>query len=465
MLLAEFPARRKMDGFNLYVRVSEEDANANHYNNIFFKLFTEKNYIYNQDDNEFIFYEMEGNALYKYLYILNKFVLKCNGVGMRRYKNTMKILCQKKLVKANPIVFTKDSFTQDYYEEDIPIEIKDEFSYLFTNIKDNAIEPVEEESTIEPVDEESTIEPVEEEPVIEDDEESTIEPVEEEPVIEDEEEPVIEKDDLFEAEKQSLKEQRDALKIEKQVLQEQRNAFEAEKQSLKEYKTTLEESLKKKQTALEICLQELAESKAAFEAKKRQFEQATNEGNVDLEREIVMLRQKLEFYSNNDDEHQDLRTEYTNLLSDFEEYKEATEKQIEELKQYEPVDLSLYTKPDNTELVSLFEDFEKKMEKLLVNSKDTSGEVHRMRGTITSLEMENTELRKENDEIYEKLAFCEKQFELIKHKYIKLQQLKHKYKTLAVNTASTNHIDELPFISRRAISPIPDEPVRHPYRG
>ena len=42
MLIAEYSKRRKLDGFNLFVRVADKDANINHYNNIFLQAFTSR---------------------------------------------------------------------------------------------------------------------------------------------------------------------------------------------------------------------------------------------------------------------------------------------------------------------------------------------------------------------------------------------------------------------------------------
>ena len=430
MLIAEYSKRRKLDGFNLFVRVSEQDANINHYNNIFVKAFTDKYFTFNVNDNEFMFYEMHGNLLYKYLYILNKFVLKCDNAEMTKYKQEMKALCQKRLIKVDYRIFTRNSFTEDYTEDDIPQEIIDEFSYLFTRIKHSEVQEEEEEEENDDCETETPGEQLE-----------------------------VEKIETLRTELETSKKELEALKKE---LETSKKELEAEKIEL--------DALKK----------ELEAEKIELDALKKELEADDDDNNDDaakyneMQREIDMLRQKLEFYNNSNisssenadliEQNTELQNEYNNLLSEFEEYRESTEKQIEELKQYEPVDLSLYTKSDTTEIASLLKEFEERIEKLIVNNKDASVDVHRLRNTVTSLEMENTELRKENEEIYEKLAYCEKQFELIKQKYVKLQQLKHKYKTMVINSSSVNHIEELPFVSKKLFSPIPDEPVRYPYK-
>ena len=435
MLIAEYSKRRKLDGFNLFVRVPEQDANVNHYNNIFQKAFTNQYFTFDTNENEFMFYEMQGNLLYKYLYILNKFVLKCDKNEMTKYKQDMKALCQKRLVKVDYRVFTRNSFTEDFTEDDIPQEILDEFSYLFTHIKQS--DDIEEEQ----VD--------------------------------------CEFEMSLESEKAELEQVKEALESEKEELNQVKEALESEKEELNQVKEALESEKAELEQAKEAFKSEKAElnqAKEALESERNELNQTNQDEDDDakyneMQREIEMLRQKLEFYNNNTDNNNDLveqntelQNEYNNLLSEFEEYRESTEKQIEELKQYESVDLSLYTKSDTTEIASLFKEFEERIENLIVNNKDASVDVHRLRNTVTSLEMENTELRKENEEIYEKLAYCEKQFELIKQKYVKLQQLKHKYKTMVINSSSTNHIEELPFISKKRFSPIPDEPVRYPYK-
>ena len=444
MLIAEYSKRRKLDGFNLFVRVSEQDANINHYNNIFVKAFTDKYFTFNVNDNEFMFYEMHGNLLYKYLYILNKFVLKCDNAEMTKYKQEMKALCQKRLIKVDYRIFTRNSFTEDYTEDDIPQEIIDEFSYLFTRIKHSEVQEEEEEEENDDCETETPGEQLE-----------------------------VEKIETLRTELETSKKELEALKKE---LETSKKELETSKKELE----TSKKELEAEQIELDALKKELEAEKIELDALKKELEADDDDNNDDaakyneMQREIDMLRQKLEFYNNSNisssenadliEQNTELQNEYNNLLSEFEEYRESTEKQIEELKQYEPVDLSLYTKSDTTEIASLLKEFEERIEKLIVNNKDASVDVHRLRNTVTSLEMENTELRKENEEIYEKLAYCEKQFELIKQKYVKLQQLKHKYKTMVINSSSVNHIEELPFVSKKLFSPIPDEPVRYPYK-
>ena len=477
MLIAEYSKRRKLDGFNLFVRVPEQDANVNHYNNIFQKAFTNQYFTFDTNENEFMFYEMQGNLLYKYLYILNKFVLKCDKNEMTKYKQDMKALCQKRLVKVDYSVFTRNSFTEDFTEDDIPQEILDEFSYLFTHIKqsdDIEEEQVDCEFEMSLESEKAELEQVKE--ALESEKEELNQVKE---ALESEKEELNQVKEALESEKAELEQAKEAFKSEKAELNQAKEAFKSEKAELNQAKEALESEkaeLNQAKEALESEKAELNQAKEALESERNELNQTNQDEDDDakyneMQREIEMLRQKLEFYNNNTDNNNDLveqntelQNEYNNLLSEFEEYRESTEKQIEELKQYESVDLSLYTKSDTTEIASLFKEFEERIENLIVNNKDASVDVHRLRNTVTSLEMENTELRKENEEIYEKLAYCEKQFELIKQKYVKLQQLKHKYKTMVINSSSTNHIEELPFISKKRFSPIPDEPVRYPYK-
>lgn len=97
---------------------------------------------------------------------------------------------------------------------------------------------------------------------------------------------------------------------------------------------------------------------------------------------------------------------------------------------------------------------------------ETKSVVHYER-KISALEMENVELRRENDEIFERLKECEKQFNTIKEKYKTLQQIKRKYKTMLLNTANINHIDhvqdDVTKHHKPIVSPIPNEHVRHPF--
>lgn len=445
MLIAEYSRKRKLDGYNLHVRISEEDANINHYNTIFTTSFPD-NVVYDSELNEFVFNELEGNLLYKYLYILNKFVLKCSATEMNQFKKQMKTMCQKRLVKVDYRIYDKESFTQDYTEEDAPTEIRNEFSHLFTSASAPPPEEQEPEEVIEEV-------------------------------IEPEQEVVVDVDtNALESERQALESEKQAFESEKQLFESERHALEQEKQ--------------------------LVENRCEQE-------------RIEHDREVDMLKQKLEFFQQFDglsekydelqvrhdelvEEHKQLQEQYDELKVQFDQYLEQSQEQVQQLEEqaqekelqleqlqerleekeqqqqqqqeYEPVDLSLYTKPDTNEikeeLSHLFESFEEKIQKMLGENKNTSHDILRLKNTVTSLEMENTELRRENEDIYEKLTYCEKQFDLIKQKYIKLQQLKHKYKTMVVNGANTNHIEELPSFTfkRNTFSPIPDEPVRQPYR-
>jgi DNA repair ATPase RecN len=97
------------------------------------------------------------------------------------------------------------------------------------------------------------------------------------------------------------------------------------------------------------------------------------------------------------------------------------------------------------------------------------GENDKFSHKINILEMENQELQRENEEIFERLTECEKQFNLIKDKYKSLQQIKRKYKTMVMNGANINHIENIKdnaiSSSRKTfISPIPNEHYRHPYQ-
>jgi hypothetical protein len=87
---------------------------------------------------------------------------------------------------------------------------------------------------------------------------------------------------------------------------------------------------------------------------------------------------------------------------------------------------------------------------------------------LSILEMENSELRRENEEVFEKLNECEIQFNAIKEKYKTLQQIKRKYKTMVLNGANINHIEHIQNDDHRTrknfVSPIPNEPYREYYK-
>jgi hypothetical protein len=100
----------------------------------------------------------------------------------------------------------------------------------------------------------------------------------------------------------------------------------------------------------------------------------------------------------------------------------------------------------------------------------TRDEDNKVSQKLNILEMENQELQRENEEIFQRLTECEKQFNLIKDKYKSLQQIKRKYKTMVMNGANINHIENIKdnntiSSSRKTfISPIPNEHYRHPYQ-
>ena len=118
------------------------------------------------------------------------------------------------------------------------------------------------------------------------------------------------------------------------------------------------------------------------------------------------------------------------------------------------------TNTENNEVLVLLTELKEKLEGGDIDDKS--------RAKISVLEMENSELRKENEEIFEKLNECEKQFNTIKEKYKTLQQIKRKYKTMVLNGANINHIEHIQNDEHRVrknfVSPIPNEPYREYYK-
>lgn len=96
-----------------------------------------------------------------------------------------------------------------------------------------------------------------------------------------------------------------------------------------------------------------------------------------------------------------------------------------------------------------------------------SQEIETLQKRINILQMENQELQRENEEVFERLQECERQFSLIKEKYKSLQQIKRKYKTMAMNGANINHIENIKdtanYSRKTFISPVPNEHIRQPY--
>jgi hypothetical protein len=162
--------------------------------------------------------------------------------------------------------------------------------------------------------------------------------------------------------------------------------------------------------------------------------------------------------------------------------------------QFRPVDMPLY---NAAHIETLVQSIEQKLDNVCAKDVDRyKHTIEKLEGTVQNLELENAELRKENETVYSRLMRCEKQFTIIRQKYINLQQLKHKYKTMMITNANTNHIDTLnqleepryqhhqapvynpqhqvytttttttnpPQSSRIAISPVPMHPVRVPLK-
>ncbi len=161
--------------------------------------------------------------------------------------------------------------------------------------------------------------------------------------------------------------------------------------------------------------------------------------------------------------------------------------------QFRPVDMPLY---NAAHIESLVQSIEQKLDNVCAKDVDRyKHTIEKLEGTVQNLELENAELRKENETVYTRLMRCEKQFTIIRQKYINLQQLKHKYKTMMITNANTNHIDTLNQLeepryhhqtpvynpqhqvytttttnppptssSRIAISPVPMHPVRVPLK-
>ena len=125
---------------------------------------------------------------------------------------------------------------------------------------------------------------------------------------------------------------------------------------------------------------------------------------------------------------------------------------------------SIVSNHDNSEIIIMLQELKEKMVGDEVDEK--------VKSKVSVLEMENLELRRENEEIFEKLNECEKQFNVIKEKYKTLQQIKRKYKTMVLNGASINHIEQIQSNEhnqqqrsrKNFVSPIPNEPYREYYK-
>ena len=109
--------------------------------------------------------------------------------------------------------------------------------------------------------------------------------------------------------------------------------------------------------------------------------------------------------------------------------------------QFRPVDMPLY---NAAHIETLVQSIEQKLDNVCAKDVDRyKHTIEKLEGIVQNLELENAELRKENETVYSRLMRCEKQFTIIRQKYINLQQLKHKYKTMMITNANTNHIDTL----------------------
>lgn len=182
-------------------------------------------------------------------------------------------------------------------------------------------------------------------------------------------------------------------------------------------------------------------------------EEVVEEPELEVEEEVVEepeLEEIVEFSTNSDNEEDYKSVFYNSLLNNSNN----------------DIDID-YTRIENfisNEIDKLYT----KLSQQLQETKPKDEDEDKLSHKINILEMENQELQRENEEIFERLTECEKQFNLIKDKYKSLQQIKRKYKTMVMNGANINHIENIKdnaiSSSRKTIiSPIPNEHYRHPY--
>ena len=468
VLVLDMPKKRLQEGFNLHVDVGMHVNYQSKFKTLFELTFTTYKPIYK--NNIFMFNDADCILLYQTLYYINSLVLKVNSQEMLDFKESFISKVVNRLSKISPN-FNKYAFKRDFNPKILPTA----FEIIFPEIVDTGriCEPTSEpETVVEPELLNEQVLQLDSEPVQQLDNEP---PIQQEQVVN---EPPIQQEQVVNEPVQQVENERDSESKNVPYISKSVQHLDVDKIT-----KTLEMNIKRVLTenviAIERTLNENVSSvveRVLNENLGSTVERALNE-NVSSVVERVLnenlgsvvervlnenlgsiveraLNENLDSVIN--DKFSKLEEQ---LISSIIENLEANI--VENLEEKFHSIAASTANTESNEILALLYELKEKM-------KDDDFD-DKSKAKLNILEMENSELRRENEEIFEKLNECEKQFNAIKEKYKTLQQIKRKYKTMVLNGANINHIehiqnDDTARTRKNFVSPIPNEPYREYYK-
>ena len=411
VLVLEMPKKRLQEGFNLHVDVGMYTKYQTEFSTIFDSLFVK--YKPEYKNNIVMFNDFDCLLLFSTLYYINKFVLKASEQEMLDFKDSFTSKVSHRLSKISSS-FNKYAFKKDFQFQNIP----NVFFTVFPNLNENTTNSVEQDV---------------ETPTVTDSIEQDVEtPTVTDSIEQDVETPAVTEQYVdVETTTKQFTEQIVDLSI-----------TQLESSIRKMFENQLESTIKILENRLKTYIEKVLEKQIEFTIQKVL--------GSNLESNIEKTLDTLE-----------------NTFSKLEERLTSTiveNLEVNVVENLEEKYNSIVSNHDNSEIIIMLQELKEKMVGDEVDEK--------VKSKVSVLEMENLELRRENEEIFEKLNECEKQFNVIKEKYKTLQQIKRKYKTMVLNGASINHIEQIQSNEhnqqqrsrKNFVSPIPNEPYREYYK-
>lgn len=433
VLVLEMPKKRLQEGFNLHVDVGMYTKYQSEFSTIFDSLFVK--YKPEYKNNIVMFNDFDCLLLFSTLYYINKFVLRATEQEMLDFKDSFNSKVAHRLSKISSS-FNKHAFKKDFQFQNIPNIFLTVFPNLNENVTNTDEQVLDSPTTV-------SVEQFAELPIDENLEEESIitEQVVELPttINHNVELPTTTINPIIEQ-----------VPVE-QIVDESTESI---------IKKQVESAIQILHTQLEIAIKKMFEN---------QLETIENRLETNIEK---ILGNQIEFTiqkvlgSNLESNVEKTLDTLENTFSKLEERLTSTIVENLEANVVENLEEkynSIVSNQDNSEIITMLQELKEKMVGDEVDEK--------VKSKINVLEMENSELRRENEEIFEKLNECEKQFNVIKEKYKTLQQIKRKYKTMVLNGASINHIEQIQSDEhsqqrsrKNFVSPIPNEPYREYYK-
>ena len=453
MLYIELPKKKLFAGYNLHVPMHNDNPYFKQIETIFKGIFgADTTYI--PDSLRFIFKDNLGVKLYELLYIINKFALCVTDEEMVIFNNSFSDN-KKRFYGFDNFLYKRNWLKIDVDNIVIHPIVIEQFPTVLDNQKAYFLK------IDKPVDE---VEEVVQDDTLEEDTNQISESEEYQSKIQS-----------LEDINQSLMDTIKSLKDTNQTLE---NGYESKIKSIvdgyeSKLKTTEGEWESKLKSIVDGYESKLKTTEGEWESKLKTTEgewesklKTTEDGHDSIEDLQYELEQKCKLLDNYKDMITQLEQEKARYYD--EDDVKSVDMPVYNVNYDDELDNKFATMVDKLKVIydDEFNKFTVKYNKDIGELK-TALEMKHDTKRQSVLEMENEELRRENEDIFEKLSTCEKQFNVLKQKYTSLQQVKKKYKTMILNSANVNHIEKISDDSfvrpKNIISPIPNEHYRHPY--